>query len=173
MAGLFIGRFQPFHLGHLDAVNQALKKTDMLYIAIGSTKNNYRPGNPFTVGERIEMIKTAMDEAKISPQKYLIVPVPNINNYELWPHHVEQYLPPFEKIFTSSDIVEMLFNNANKNRKKPYDIIKIQKRIDVCSTDVRNAILKNKKWERMVPNSTAKLLKTWKTQLRLKSIREA
>ena len=37
MNGLLIGRFQPFHLGHLEAVNFALSKVEQLYIGIGSS----------------------------------------------------------------------------------------------------------------------------------------
>ena len=173
MPALFIGRFQPFHLGHLDAVNQALKKTDLLFIGIGSTENNYQPQNPFTVGERIQMIKAALDEVKIPANKYLIVPIPNINNYELWPHHVAQYLPPFDTVFTCSDIVETLFQNANKNRKKPYRIVRVHKKLKLCSTDIRTAILAGQKWEQFVPKSTSKLIKTWHGVERLKAVQEA
>ncbi len=170
---LFIGRFQPFHLGHLDAVKQALKKTDLLFIAIGSAQENYLPENPFTAGERMEMIMAALQEAKIPREKYFIVPIPNINNYDLWPYHVEQNLPPFNEVFTCSDIVRTLFENSNRHRKNPRKIIMIKKNLKVCSTDIRKAMLKNKKWEHLVPKSTLRLLKAWKAQDRIKHIQEA
>ncbi len=173
MSALFIGRFQPFHLGHLDAIKQAFKKTDMLFIGIGSAAENFQPKNPFTAGERIQMIKTALDEAKIPPAKYIIVPIPNINNYELWPSHVEQYLPPFNTVFTCSDIVETLFKNENQNRKNPRKIIKLKKNLKINSTKIRAAMLKNKPWEKMVPKSVQKLLKNWEAPERLKAIQEA
>jgi len=34
MRGLMMGRFQPFHLGHLDLVRQILKECDEVVIAI-------------------------------------------------------------------------------------------------------------------------------------------
>jgi len=169
---VFIGRFQPFHLGHLDAIRQSLQHTDLLFIGIGSSQENFLPQNPFTTGERIEMIKSALDEAKIPTDKYLIIPVPNINNYELWPHHVEQYLPPFDSIFTCSDIVETLFKTANKTRKTPWKIHRLQKNKKISSTQIRTNMLKNKKWDQMVPKSTASLLKAWDAPARLKSIQE-
>jgi len=173
MNSLFIGRFQPFHLGHLDAIKQALAQTKgMLFISIGSTAENYLPTNPFTTGERIQMIKAALDEAKIAPSLYMIVPIPNINNYELWPNHVEQYLPPFEKLFTCSDIVAELFTNTNKTRKNSREIIRVKKNHKISSTIVRAAMLKNKPWEKLVPSSVQKLLKNWQAQARLKNIQE-
>lgn len=33
--GLFVGRFQPFHLGHLHVIKELLEKVDELIIAIG------------------------------------------------------------------------------------------------------------------------------------------
>ena len=170
MPALFIGRFQPFHLGHLDAIKQAFQQTELLFIGIGSSNQNYLPQNPFTAGERIEMIKSALDEAKIPATKYMIIPIPNINNYALWPHHVEQYLPPFDTIFTASPIVETLFKNANKNRGAPWKILKLKKNLNISSTLVRSKMLKNKKWQQLIPKSTAALIKKMDGVERLKKI---
>ena len=51
-----MGRFQPFHLGHLDLVKQILDECDEVIIAITSSQFNYLEKDPFTSGERIEMI---------------------------------------------------------------------------------------------------------------------
>jgi Nicotinamide mononucleotide adenylyltransferase len=37
MNGLLIGRFQPFHLGHLEALQFALSKVDKLWVGLGSS----------------------------------------------------------------------------------------------------------------------------------------
>ena len=50
--GLYIGRFQPFHMGHLSIVKRALKECDTLVIAIGSSQENRTKKNPFTFEER-------------------------------------------------------------------------------------------------------------------------
>jgi Nicotinamide mononucleotide adenylyltransferase len=36
--GLFVGRFQPFHRGHLEAVKYALGVVDRLVIVIGAPR---------------------------------------------------------------------------------------------------------------------------------------
>lgn len=173
MRSLFIGRFQPFHLGHLDAVRQILSQSSQVIIAVGSAEANFRPVNPLTAGERVEMIETALKEAKIPAEKYLIIPIANINNYALWPAYVDLFVPPYERMYTRSDTVECLYQNYNLKLKKPYQIVKLRQKRAICSTDIRNAMLKNKKWEHMVPKSTVKLLKNWKIQNRLKTIQEA
>ena len=40
MNGFLIGRFQPFHLGHLEAVKFALSNVNHLYIGIGSSNKS-------------------------------------------------------------------------------------------------------------------------------------
>jgi len=60
-----MGRFQPFHLGHLDLVRQILKECDEVVIAITSSQFNYLETDPFTAGERIEMIHSSISEADL------------------------------------------------------------------------------------------------------------
>ena len=52
--GLFIGRFQPFHLGHLKDIKRAIQEVDELVIGVGSSNEECTKENPFTVEERIE-----------------------------------------------------------------------------------------------------------------------
>ena len=52
MNGLLIGRFQPFHLGHLDALRFALSKVDKLWIGLGSSNKPLQKNNPFSAEER-------------------------------------------------------------------------------------------------------------------------
>jgi len=62
MRGLMMGRFQPFHLGHLDLVKQILSECDEIIIAITSSQFNYLEKDPFTAGERIEMIHQSLKD---------------------------------------------------------------------------------------------------------------
>ena len=61
MDGLLIGRFQPFHLGHLDAVLFGLSRTENLFICIGSSNKSNESRNPFSAKERREMITSSID----------------------------------------------------------------------------------------------------------------
>jgi bifunctional NMN adenylyltransferase/nudix hydrolase len=57
---VFIGRFQPFHIGHLSVVEKAMKVSDKLIIVIGSANSARTPRNPLIVSERIDIIKAAV-----------------------------------------------------------------------------------------------------------------
>ena len=58
--GAMIGRFQPFHNGHLVLVRQILKECNEVLIVVGSAQSNYTFANPFTAGERILMTRMAL-----------------------------------------------------------------------------------------------------------------
>ncbi len=134
---LFIGRFQPFHRGHLDALKQILEhkdKFDEIIIAIGSAEDEFLPANPLTAGERMEIIDLAIREAGMPKEKFWIIPVRNINEYSLWPHHVIRLCPSFEAVFSGSKIVQTLFRNTDKK------IIPLEMRISVSATSVREKV---------------------------------
>jgi nicotinamide-nucleotide adenylyltransferase len=52
--GLVIGRFQPFHNGHLELIKQIMNECEELVVVIGSAQFNYLAKDPFTAGERID-----------------------------------------------------------------------------------------------------------------------
>ena len=87
--GILVGRFQPFHLGHLKAVKFALGKVDMLWIIIGSAQKSHEPRNPFTAGERLAMIKIALDANKVDPKRWLAVPVYDVDVHSLWADQID------------------------------------------------------------------------------------
>ncbi len=58
----FIGRFQPFHNGHLKVVKEALKKSHNVMLVIGGANRPRTVRNPWTAQEREEMITAALTE---------------------------------------------------------------------------------------------------------------
>ncbi|HIQ38838.1 MAG TPA: nicotinamide-nucleotide adenylyltransferase, partial [Methanothermococcus okinawensis] len=56
MRGFLIGRWQPFHKGHLSIIEEISKEVDELIIGIGSAQKSHTLNDPFTAGERIMMI---------------------------------------------------------------------------------------------------------------------
>ena len=145
---LYIGRFQPFHSGHADAVQQILEKypeiSDTtndahLFIGIGSAENNFEEKNPLTAGERFEIIDTAMQEMNISRNNYSIIPIRNINHYALWPHHVQQYLPEISVLASGSKLVQNLWKTSFPNS----EIIEISQNKKISGTLIRQKILEN------------------------------
>lgn len=170
LPALFIGRFQPFHLGHLDALRQVFAKEDYIIIGIGSTEDDYVPVNPFTASERYQMIEAAILDKRIgskiiSRKNFSILSIRNIHHYSLWVKHVESLLPPFGDVYSGSSIVGRLFKEDRKHNVIP---LKINNKIS--ATDIRKRMLNNQKWEYLVPDAVSKLIKKWDSVNRLKEI---
>lgn len=60
---VYIGRFQPFHLGHQALLRHALSCARQCVIVLGSAHQARTPKNPWTWQERAEMIRLALPEA--------------------------------------------------------------------------------------------------------------
>lgn len=173
MNALFIGRFQPFHLGHLSVIKKAVEAHDRLFIGIGSSEANFQAANPFTCGERFQMIEAALNEARIPREKYEIVTIRNIDNFALWARHLELYIPPFDRVYTGSDTVKYLFEDHNRNSKTTHEIISIKKELKISGTSVREMMLKGGQWEILTPKSVAALINKWDGINRLKAVQGA
>lgn len=57
--GVFIGRFQPLHIGHEHVIREALTQVKRLIVLVGSANVARDPRNPFTFDERAAMIRSA------------------------------------------------------------------------------------------------------------------
>ena len=68
--GLFVGRFQPFHLGHLKVIEWILERCEKVTVVIGSSLEFSTQRNPFTYEERREMIEKSLEKEGIAEEKY-------------------------------------------------------------------------------------------------------
>lgn len=67
---VFIGRFMPFHQGHLKVVRTALQKCDTLILLIGSSNCAPTSRNPLSAAQRIDIIKSFLSDEEISRIKF-------------------------------------------------------------------------------------------------------
>jgi bifunctional NMN adenylyltransferase/nudix hydrolase len=74
--GIFIGRFQPVHQGHVHAIGIAASQVDKLYILVGSANQCRSIRNPWTYDERKQMLRAKLRNANIF--NYEIIP---LNDY--------------------------------------------------------------------------------------------
>ena len=153
MIGLFIGRFQPFHNGHLNLVSHIMEESSSkLIVAIGSAQESHTLENPFTAGERYSMIATTMEDEGIKGCHP--IPVPDINRYNVWVAHVESYLPSFEKVYTNSPLTTRLFS------ERGYEVqgTPLFNRAQYSGTEIRRRIIMSESWQDLVPRSVAKVI---------------
>lgn len=153
--GVFVGRFQPFHMGHLAVISDILEEVDELIIVVGSAQYSHRIDNPFTTGERLTMIHKALREAKISLERCWIVPVPDLHRHMLWVAEVVGYTPKFDTAYGNDPLTSRLFKEAGF-RVKPC---RFHKRNLYSATEIRRRMLEGKNWEELVPKSVAAYIK--------------
>jgi len=149
-----MGRFQPFHLGHLDLVKQILEQCDEVIIAITSSQFNYLEKDPFTAGERIEMIHNSLKESEIDLSRCMIVAIENQFNIATWASYLKATLPHFDKVYSGNDYVKMLLTDSKIDVVSPKFLDKIQ----YNATHIRLLIISGDNWQNLVPNAVVKFL---------------
>lgn len=163
--GIFVGRFQPFHKGHFEAVKYALKEVDRLVIVVGSAQKSHEPNNPFTAGERIEMIWRTLKKSKFL-NRVLIIPVPDVENHNLWVPLIDSLVPKYSVVFSNDPLTLELFKEKGVDVKE----VPLKNRKLYMATEIRRRIVSGVKWEDLVPEEVAKFLKEIKCESRLKMI---
>lgn len=146
---LFIGRFQPFHNGHLHSVKHILKEFNEVVIVVAAAQYSFTIDNPFTAGERIEMIREGLGTLY---EKTYIIPVDNVpSNFE-WPRHVLSYTPRVKVVYSNNELVRILFEAYGLEvRKTPL-------MENVSGTIVRKLMATGGDWKQLVPPNTARII---------------
>lgn len=160
---LIIGRFQPFHLGHLMLIERASNSRDVkkIKIAIGSSQFKNTKENPFSSKERKEMIEISLKEKVSKP--YKIFEVPDINNNEKWVDHVKKIVGKFDVVYTNGKLEKRLFKEKNYEvRATP-----LFNRKNYSGTEIRKRIISGKEWKNLVPKGTLKVIKKIKGNKRI------
>lgn len=145
---LFIGRFQPFHLGHLSVIEDIASRNDVqeIIIGIGSSQYSNTEENPYSLQIREEMINRILFKKIKKP--YQIIAIPDINDNALWVDHVIDLVGKIDEIYTGNSWVANLFKEKN------YVVQPINMKIDITGTKLREMIkAKNQNWQKYVaPN---------------------
>jgi nicotinamide-nucleotide adenylyltransferase len=166
MRGLMMGRFQPFHLGHLDLAKQILAECDELIIAITSSQFNYLEKDPFTAGERIEMIHNSLKDSDIDISRCFVLAIENQFNIATWASYLKATLPHFDRVYSGNDYVAMLLADSEIKVVSP----KFLNRLLYNATKIRAMMVSGENWENFVPESVVEFLKRINAPNRLKVI---
>ena len=164
MNGLLIGRFQPFHLGHLEAVNFVLNKVENLWIGIGSSNKYNEKKNPFSADERRKMITLSIDDSIITRIK--IFDIPDVGDHEKWTYSIDKIVPEYNLVFSNDKFTDNLY------KKRNIDVITVplKNRQKFSGTNIRQLIVDRENWHNLVPDGTSKILNRINIDERLKNL---
>ena len=164
MKALFIGRFQPFHNGHLKVIEASAKKFDEIIIGIGSSQYSDTQENPFTAAERKIMIEKSL--RKIGVKNYRIILIPDIHNPPRWVDHVLSIFSNFDVVVTNNLLTKKLFT------EKGFKVLKTElyKKDKYSGKEIRRKIVKGENWKNLVPSEIYDFIKKIDGTERLKYI---
>jgi len=166
--GLLIGRFQPFHRGHLEVVRKV--RADLpsasLLIGVGTADESYTWENPFTAGERLEMIERALGEAKV--ENVQLIPISDISRHALWVSYLEALLPPFDRVYTNNPLTRLLFERAGYLVESPplFDRARFE------GVRIREQLAEGSGWKEAVPPAVAAYLEEIGAPARLQVLKQ-
>ena len=151
MRALFIGRFQPFHNGHLEVVREIAEEYVPI-IVIGSAGKSHTLEDPFTAGERYLMISESLKSADI--QEFAIIPVINVNRYGIWVSHIRTLVPSFDLVISNNSLTRRLFSEYGYMVRSP----KRFSREVFRGSYIRERILEGERWDQLVPKDVTKII---------------
>ena len=162
---LFVGRFQPFHRGHLLVVKGMTKVAGKVVIAIGSSESKPSAENPFTVAERREMIQRALQDEDIIPNfDVTIVDVPDMGDDAEWTKKCLELSEEVHQIWTGNEATQKCFETAG------IEVKTIKEVPGISATEIRERMKNGGDWRALVPSEVASYLSEIEATTRLKSL---
>jgi nicotinamide-nucleotide adenylyltransferase len=152
---LFFGRFQPFHYGHLAAIEWLLERYREIVVLVGMADESHTWINPFTAGERLLMIREALRGEGISLERVITATIPTLRVFAGNAGYVLAYVPPVEAVATANRPVRRAFMDAGYATVTPPLI----RRNELCGEYIRALMLRDDdRWRMLVPKPVAEII---------------
>lgn len=163
---LFVGRFQPFHKGHLAALKYLTDSYKEVYIAIGSSNQNFTTTNPLSIAERLLLVRKVVEEERWEKKVKFIIPLPDVPDNIAWTRSIIDTVPPFDIVVSANSTNVLVFFKylGYKTHYLPYIDRKYFQ-----GTIIRSKVAQGKKWEEAVPDYLLPLLQLFNFEDRIKN----
>ena len=155
---MIFGRFQPFHYGHISIVRWALSRGyEEIVFLIGMASENYTPRNPFTAGERIEMIRLSFRDEGLELDRAVTATIRTLETSIGSVYYVLSYVPRVETILTRNPVISKIFIDAGIKVETPP----LFKRDLYRGEVIRSLMARNDPlWKKLVTPSTAEYIES-------------
>jgi cytidyltransferase-like protein len=164
--GMIHGRFQPFHLGHLEYLRAASARSDELFVGITNPDpTRIRPepsdparhlpeSNPWTYAERLLMVKAAAGDLGLDLARVHVIPFP-VNEPELWPASVPDGVTQYLRLFS-----EWGGTKLERLQDAGYEVVVLDQGAEkeISGADVRAALREGGDWESFVSQGVAQVI---------------
>lgn len=179
--GIILGRFQPFHKGHLEYLLAAYDQSENLIVGIvtpGDEPTEYEPNdpsrfgdenNPFSYAERVQMIDKALEEIGMLPDR--------INFVHFQPQLIDEWYAQVPKdavyfLTTGQDEASAKIEEKKAEAMRTRGLHVVQLDVpaqdeEYSAADIRDRIKSENQWEHLVPNAVADFIKEIEVKGRL------
>jgi cytidyltransferase-like protein len=159
------GRFQPFHVGHLEYLKGAAARSDEVFVGITNPDprrvreepadplRHLPESNPYTYTERLLMISEVARDEGIAVH---VIPFP-VNEPELWPAYVPEGVTQYLRLFS-----EWGGTKLDRLREAGYEVVILDEGAEkgISGADVREAMRGGGDWEPLVPPGVARVIRS-------------
>ena len=145
-------------------LRQILKERDRAIVVIGSAQASHDAENPFSAGERVEMLRASLTKSELL--RTTIIPIEDINRYPLWVAHLESRCPKFDTIYSRNPLTISLFKDAG------YQVVEhgLYERASCSGTEIRKRMAESKPWKDCVPAGARKVIEAVRGEERVKAL---
>ena len=151
--GLLVGRFQPFHKGHLQLIKESFRYVDTIVIGVGSV-GKIDGDNFLSFGERKEILEMVSKKEGWDDKVSKIIPLKDFNNDKLWLAHSREVAGKIDVVIGNNEWTNRIFEKAG------YPILRLgfYRRDLYEGVKIRKLIKSGKSWENRVPEHIVALL---------------
>jgi len=125
---IFVGRYQPYHYGHISLIEQKLNEGIPVLIMVRDIEADEK--NPFTTDQTIDMIETYH---KSKGQDVLVMKIPDIESVNYGRgvgYEINEFTPPDNIGFISATKIRNSINEGNEEWREMVDESIQQKVVD-------------------------------------------
>ncbi len=118
---IFIGRFQPYHFGHIELIRQKLDAGIPALIMVRDIEPDDR--NPFTTKQTVEMIETYHKSVNDNVKVVVIPDIESVNYGRGVGYEINEYEPPSDSgaMFISATRIRESIRNGDETWKEMVD----------------------------------------------------
>ena len=118
---IFIGRFQPYHFGHIELIRQKLDAGIPALIMVRDIEPDDR--NPFTTKQTVEMIETYHKSVNDDVKVIVIPDIESVNYGRGVGYEINEYEPPSDSgaMFISATRIRESIRNGDETWKEMVD----------------------------------------------------
>lgn len=109
---LFIGRFQPFHNGHLYSLKKCLEIAERVVILVAKSESERETNDPWSARSRKMMVCAVVRGLGVEDRVAHIVSCPDYPSDKMWLAEVKKRVGEFDVVVSNNEWVLSIFEQA-------------------------------------------------------------